>query len=269
MVRPNAQIRNLGGPAGSIQKTMKENVKISVDGSVRELIIREGQAPPVVLPDTLSITGNIDAPALFYEHRKELPEDAEQYIDPTTALVIINEEEKSILLMVNPKNSAGMDNNIKGALKFSPELHHLGVFWGNVGQVAKIFKRQDFRKFLTFNRRFFVQDEHFANLLAGIGKLEMAIQQVANETSNNRGEFDSHASRAIQTNLPKVVTLEHEAYKGCGKIRYLVEVCYDIEDRVPVFWLESPELAQQLEEIAHAQIKSVIKRLDPLCVITQ
>ncbi len=248
---------------------MKENVKIEVDGSVRELIIREGQAPPIILPDPLNIVGNIDAPALFYEHRKELPEHAEQYIDPTTALVIINENEKSILLMVNPKSKDGFSNSIKGKLILSAELDQVGVYWGNPCNTQKTFKRQEFRKFLTFNRRFFVQDEDFANLLAGIGKLEMAIQQVANETSNNRGEFDSQASRAIQTNLPKVVALEHEAYKGCGKIRYLAEVCYDIEDRVPVFWLESPDLAQQLEEIAHAQIKSVIKRLDPLCVITQ
>lgn len=248
---------------------MKENVKISVDGSTRELVIREGQAAPIILPDPLNIVGNIDAPALFYEARKDLQEGVEQWIDKNTALVIINEDEKSILLMVNPKNQAGERDAVKGVLKESEELALCGVYYGDPCTTQKTYKRMEFRKFLTFNRRFFVQDEDYLNLMAGISKLEMAIQQVANETSNNRGEFDSQATRAIKTNLPEFVTLEHEIYKGQAKGRYRAEVCFDIEDRVPVFWLESTELAEMMEEVAHNAIKGVIQRLAPLCTITQ
>lgn len=246
-----------------------ENLKIEITEGVRELIIREGAAPEHRYPNPVIIVGNIDAPALFFEARKDLEPNGPQAIDMETAILYVDEKAMSLELLLNPHDPYGKKVNVTGILKLAKDLETVGVFYGSNCTPAKTYRRNDFRKFLTFNRRFFKQDEAFANLLAGIGKLEMAIQQVANETSNNRGEFDNAASRTIKSNLPQFVTLNHKIFEGQAPMQYDAEVCYDIEDRTPVFWLESPDLAELIETTSHEILKGVIQRLPDVLKIVK
>lgn len=158
---------------------------------------------------------------------------------------------------------------IIGSLQLSEDIKSCGVYYGSGCDTQKPMKRAEFRKFLKFNARFFVKNESFEALEVGIGKLEMAIQTVANETSNNRGEYDAAASRAIKTNLPAKVKLSHQIYEGFEPQTYEAEVCFDIEDRLPVFWLESAELGAIIEDFGKEVIGKIAGRMGDLVKIVR
>jgi hypothetical protein len=243
-----------------------EEIKINISSDRDRVIILTGEAPKNIRSKVVNIEGALDAPAVFYEARKKISEPEEpQFIDKNTAIVTAKRLDGVIILMLNPHTIDGTQINVKGSLVEDKDLAKCGVFYGSTK--PNIYGRQEFVKFLKFNRMFFKLGEGFDKLLAELTKLEMKIDQAINETKDDRGQFDTAVSRSIKTGLPETVKMKVKIFNGFPEVEFEADVCFDIEDRRPVFWLESAQLGEIIETTKGQLIDDVLKELEGLTII--
>lgn len=100
-------------------------IKVNVEEGVKTLVIehRNGAALPLKEPLIINIAGNISAPGIFWERRRDFYA-AENPLDAKKCHALINRRERSIFLVcdeTNPYNA-----NVKGIIKVNPDLVNFG-----------------------------------------------------------------------------------------------------------------------------------------------
>lgn len=221
----------------------------SLEGN--ELTIREGQAPPVIDPLKVSLSGDIRTVGIFIKGRNKVSN--LQAVVPETTVVTVNKEAGTIQLSTNPNDKFGTD--VSGKLEISDELK----IWG-INQDRKLSQKQ-LIKLLKFNRIYFKDQLTHQEILKAYTAFVFNTSTAGHANVDDRGNKSAAIQKRVETNIPNAFTLKIPIYKGEREIEFRVEICIDVTDAGADFWFESVEL----HELQQIEKESIFKRELDIC----
>lgn len=236
-----------------------EKLEVTVNPTQEgEIIIREGAALPLHPPVAITITGNIQAVSSFLSVRRK---DAagHQIIDPAQAIVTVDREDKEIILKTHPNDAYG--TVIKAKLMVSDELQPFFI------NTTKTFDKQELVKLLRFSRMYFDDPDKHLSLVAAYQSFTAQAQTDVKDESDRRGNKVANFNKNVKTNIPDDFILNIPIFKGMGKERFRVEICFDVTDGGTRFWFESVELNDLLITQRDAIIDTELRSCQGLVVI--
>jgi hypothetical protein len=227
-----------------------EELKITLTGDQKELIIREGKAQeplPLKEPKIIVIAGDIHSVANFINGRQT--GHSAQEIDQNRAVVMVDKFHKTITLLVDPENYYGA--TIVAKLEQSKELEQFGI------NTSTRYNRKQLLDLLRFNRLFFEDKNQHAQVITGLYKLriksETEIQQEKDNQGNKRNLLD--VKTVDDGGLVKEFNITLPLFKGFDPKQITVEVCFDVLNGDVSFWLESIGL----KEVTDAAIDGIFE----------
>lgn len=234
-----------------------ENLTLKVEGSTGEIIIREGEAPKVVYPQSVSVDGDIRTVRVFIGGRKALAN--LQGVNAETALVTVNKEKGTILLQTDP-NSV-YSSTVRGTLLTSDELALFNI------NGSTTFTQKDLIKVLKFNRIHFADPQQQQDLLQKYMAFTFSTSTEGHAKGDDRGNKSAAVTKAVTTNLPTNFTLKIPIYKGERSLTFQVEICLDVTDAGARFWFESVELHELQQTEKEIIFERELKAAEGLVVI--
>jgi len=222
---------------------MDQNVNVTVasdkDG-ISQLIIREGKAVEWREDLVISEKGDIETVKNYIAGRTFDDKDNRQAIDKKRSLIVIDKDNLSITLQVNPQDYYGP--KVSGHLVKTNELLQFKI------NDAFEFNREQLVKLIKFNKRFFTNAAKHDTILRAYQSLQLKANTQLKDASDNRGGQNFQYEKQIdRTNIPVGFSLEMSIYKGQPKVKFDVEICFESTEHNVKFWLESAELAELLE----------------------
>lgn len=234
-----------------------ENLTLKVESvSGNEIIIREGEALPPVVPKKIVISGDIKTVRSFIEKRKLKGFDGVmhngnpglQEINEDRAIVTIDKAALSIKLELDPENEYGTE--VTGKLSFTPELEQFCI------NKNKMFNREELIKLIRFNKIWFDSPEAHDKILKAYQAFTANVQADIGKTSDTRGNVSNNYNKTVATNVPTDFILNIPIFKGMDKRRFRVEIALDSTDASVKFWFESVEL----QEIIQVESETILKK---------
>src|ERR1700680_4830780 len=156
-----------------------ENLHVKIEGEQKELVIREGDALPAKEPMKVAIAGDINAVTEFLTKRKIANGTGLQKVDPTSAVIEVDEEKMFIMLHLDPENHYGA--TVTGRLEFTKELTQFDI------NGKGTFGRDALLKLIRFNGLLFKDKDKHAALLAAYQAFNMQAHIQANTESDLKG----------------------------------------------------------------------------------
>jgi hypothetical protein len=219
-----------------------ENLTLKVESANGEITIREGQALELQQPEKINLTGDINTVKSFIEKRKgaDLITGKLQYINPSTAVVIVDKAAYSLTLKLDPENVYGTEVTAK--LEIEPELLKFQI------ETGKKFTQQELIKLLKYGKRWFYDDQAHAELLLAYMKLDVRVTaDLKNDAPDNKGNRFNSFEKKVTSNIPNDFIMSIPLFKGQEPKRFRVEIAMDSTDGSVKFWLESVEMAELID----------------------
>lgn len=230
-----------------------EDLKLSLPTfSGNELIIRQGDAKPIVDPPKMALSGDINTVTAFIEKRKSVTDTGDfQKIDPNKIIVVTDKKNRTIKIDLDPHNL--YVPKITATLFLSDDLEEFGI------NSNKQYTRESLVKLLRFNRLAFDDYDQHAKILAAYQSFNAKAYTDIKQEADTRGNKVNNFAKTVDTDIPTEFILLIPIYKGQPAERFRVEICLDVTDAGARFWFESVELKEllqtKLEIIFNEQLK--------------
>lgn len=223
----------------AIEKLTEMNIE---DG--KDIVIRFGDALPLLEPKYVSIHGTIDAPARWVEKRKDdiVSADAHVLVDRDRMTITLNTDE----------NSAYMDQ-IVGTLTLSTEMQEFGI---NTGEYMSCFDMADRIKQL---RTYFETQQEAMKLVTELRNFKAKIDKELELNDDKRGNQMIFKAQTVESNLPKSFKVNMPIFKGTGKRTFEVEV--EINPNDLSCTLVSPDAHDIVVQERDSQMDGVLVRI--------
>lgn len=248
---------------------MNEDIKLNFTTDQPELIIRTGAAMPVKEPKQLSINGaDIEAVHNYIKSRiadSELtgaPSEHQQV--NANSIVIINRNENSITLHTDPNNVYG--TTITGSIV---QNKHLSAF--KINQ-AHYRTKDEMVKLLRFNKSHFANQDEYSSLLLKLKSMRVKTKGEMEDTKDTRGNKTISYDKQVTSDLPPGFLLFMPLFEGPengegAKRSFMVEIAFEEYEGNIRFWLESPELAELIEQSSNYILATQAELIDNLFVL--
>lgn len=237
-----------------------ENLTLKVESvSGNEIIIREGDALPQREPVKINISGDIKTVASFIGKRKSATNPGFQYIDPNLAVVEVDKQKRTIVLMLDPANPLGAV--ITAKMELNPDLVDFCI------NAKKTFKQKELVDLLKFSGLAFDNAEKHQMLLRSYQAFNAKAYIDMASDSDNRGNKSSSFNKKVETNLPVDFVLNIPIFKGQERKRFSVEICLEVTDGGCNFWFESVELKELIEIESERILKDELESCNDYVVI--
>jgi hypothetical protein len=215
---------------------MAEDLKIFVDSSTKELIIRRGDAAPIVQPNALSVHTEISGPAKYFVSRRKI---SAEYFNLSKTLVTIDVRKGEVVLYQNPNDQFA--DVITGRIFLNPDLSIFSLAdknagrWVNPGDLSEIFRR---------NIRFFESQAQAREMIANLRNIRINTQGKVEKNDDKRGTKTNAFEQSVESNVPVNFYLKMPIFEGAEPIRFLVEVFLEVNGSSVNCMLESVELSE-------------------------
>lgn len=219
-----------------------ENLTLKVESvSGNEIVIREGDALPQREPVKINISGDIKTISSFVAGRKDVSDSlaGHQYINKGRAIVEVDKQKRTIILMLDPANPYG--GVITAKMELNPDLAEFCI------NAKKTFKQKELVDLLKFSGLAFDNAEKHAMLLRSYQSFNAKAYIDMASDSDSRGNKSSSFNKKVETNLPVDFVLNIPIFKGQDRKRFSVEICLEVTDGGCNFWFESVELKELIE----------------------
>lgn len=219
-----------------------------------ELVIREGAAAPVILPNKLELHGDYTAVMEWLRVNKST-------LDKHVA--VFSYDSNVMSLDVNTKPQFEDSIIVSATLRHNRELEAFGI------NKEKFYSKKDLEKLVKMNRFFFKNADENAKLLIALSKLNLKVEALINDEKDKRGNTNQGYSQNVTSDMPLDFTMSIPIYQGLPNSTFRVEICFDVTDRSIRFWLESVELKELQMDLADQIFKPQIEsiRADGFVVI--
>lgn len=234
---------------------MSENQEIyniipNSENDKSEYIIRHGDAAPVELPEALTRTGTIDAPAEYFTKRNPKPECTHVTVNRDMGTIQLTSEERT-----------DHPVTITGVLCQSPQLQALQI------NTTKMWSAKELLKTIRMMRNCFNSIEDYTAVTTALQNLSLSVSISAATTQDNRGNRSGNMSKNVTSSIPNIVAFNMPIFKGMDAVTFPVDFCIETLDAGVTIWLESIALAELQEATRNSEIDRVVKQLDTLVVI--
>lgn len=214
----------------------------------QEAHIRFGKlADPLPLRESkkIELTGDINAVRNYLAQRYAGPVGSGlQQVDATKAIVITDKAAStpSITLMLDPENALG--TVVVAKLEKDPDF-----LKARINSDEPSFGRQDFVKYLRFNKRFFTSLEEHTTLLACLNKLAVASNETLNASNDTRGNKAVSFDKKVEWEGPKTIRMKIPVYKGTDALTFECGIVLDYVNGSAAFGFDSESLPQLIDEM--------------------
>lgn len=214
---------------------MKQDIKVQFPegANVAELIIREGQAAPVIEAEQYKFSGLLAAPGIFYKSRIAAKEG---YFDKSKAVVEVNYDKKTITFHADPTDPKA--DVIIGTL-FSES--RLAPFRLNEGAVWKAY---DLAVFIRRNKMYFADQEQVLKLISELSTLKVSVKGEIEVADDSRGNTKRLFSQQTNTTIPVSFALNMPIISGAKPRRFGVDIFLDVQGGTVNISLESVDLLE-------------------------
>lgn len=213
---------------------MNNQIKLDVTTEKGELVIRTGDAAPIIMPVKYSFDGLIDAPALFYAGRYAANP---AYFNAKCAVIMVELNKRTIKLIrdVNDPKSDEITGTIFGESLLPPFKINTGDSW----------RPADLAKFLKRNKMHFDSADVNANVVAKLGKLKVETSGEIVVENDNRGNKEQSFKMKTTSEIPESFTLKMPIFSNGEKLAFKVDIEFDVQGSTVLCFLESDDLYQQ------------------------
>lgn len=224
-----------------------------------EIIIREGEAPPVDVPKKISITGDINTVGEYFKKRKETSDASLQAINKDRVVIYTDKKNRVITAHLDPESEKGVE--IKGVLEFSDEIKPFFI------NQPKTFKKDEIVKLLRFNRLAFDSQEQYNAILLAYQSFTAKTATDMKQEADTRGNKANNFSKQVETNVPENFILNIPIFKGQTSERFRVEIAFDATDASVQFWFESTELNELIQVKTDVIFNEQLKGLQDYVIV--
>lgn len=236
--------------------------EINIPDGTEEIVIRKGEAAPVIMPEKFNFVGKIDSPSKYLKHRKNV-EDFNQWqtVAPSISHIEFNKILRTITLYVDANDK--FSSVIKGTLVDNPELEQFYI-----NSESKKWTREEIVKLLRFNKRFFPNVEEYTKLLDAFKKLEIKSASEIRATSDTRGNKDNVMTKAVDSSkVPTDFILRIPIFKDEPPLTFRVEIALDTTDGGARFWFESPELIDLVDKEVNLIFQTEAEKMEGFLIL--
>jgi hypothetical protein len=230
---------------------MENEIKITVENGVKELVIREGSAMVLPTLETIGVSGNIDSPLQFLVKRANS-------LNLLAAMIIVNREGLQMLLTTDEHNEIGKGESITGKLSKTKEFESFGINSG------KNWLSRDLGQFIKMNRTCFESKDIANELAAKLNDFKAKVDKELADSDNNRGDRRILKDQKIKScNIPEKFNLQIPIFKGAKKAIFEVEIYINAEDLT--ITLVSPDATDINAQVRDESIDAVLDQIKALC----
>lgn len=229
-----------------------ENIKITVDGSTKELVIRTGEAEKIQQPKIVAISGDIRSPLEFHTKRKSEIEALKSHVE-------VDKQNFSIKLVVN--ESDFYSTTVIGKMELFHELARLKI------NENKIYSPRELYDTIKFSGVYFKNREQHKALCDKLTKFSSRIETDFVNSNDFKGNSALSKLTKIKTDLDLKFILSIPIFKGETESTFEVEICLDAKDGGVICWLESVELHELKTKEANEIMDSIILGLSEYVTI--
>ena len=248
--------------AEEISKKIAVSMELNGSGATVQVVLRKGEALPMREPETVNLTGTIDAPARWVESKQRLNH-KEAYNGGNTdessiveengnnSRVMVYREEGSVTLIEN--ETSYYRNTIEGRLCTSEKYDKFGINSGDYKNP------QDMADFFKMNRTCFASVAEANSLVNLLRNFEANVTSQMKDLDDRRGNITQLRQQVVQSNLPDSFTLTMPIFNGLPKQNIEVEVWID-----PATYgctLISAQAEDLKVELADKAIDEVVERI--------
>lgn len=222
------------------------------------LIIRTGQAEPIVVRDKVIITGTISAPADWYEGKT-----TNGYsFGVENTHVVFSYDAREITLITEDEHSS-FGHKITGKLSKNPDLKVFAI------NSNRKFSPKELASLLKMNRVAFQDREQNMRIVKSLNDLRVAVERKIQDTNDFRGNKVASFEQEVRTTIDLTFNLSLPVFTGGKLSTFNVEVNLDVTDGSVTVWLESVDLKEIEDRIGREMMDSVLGRLSSLTTIEQ
>jgi hypothetical protein len=234
-----------------------EKNKIILPEGVKEIIIREGQAPatlPELAPVKTDISGTIGAVVEFLRLRIYTDQKDRFQIDPMRSHVIVDRENLSISLIIS-ENDPYLKGCVKGTMKVHPKFAEFGINSG------KSWEPNALGQFFKMNRFYFPDKAKNMELVSQLKSFIANVNSKVEKEKKENGNFADNYSSTVSSNIPSAFTLQIPLFKGTPTETIEVEFYASVDGRDVSLQLFSPSANQLVEEMRDKVIDEQIEAI--------
>jgi len=239
---------------------MEENKIIQINAGDKSVIeLREGKALPLQEPQKIIISGNIDTVSKYIGQRGFVSDNSEvpTAIDLRKAIIIVERDKMSIVLLENPKDF--YSNTISASLQLSTEFKKFGI---NENQT---YTPAELGDFIKLNRAYFTKKEDANKLVSLLKNFTAKVNKQIEDSEDGRGNKDHVRRQVVESNLPPSFNLNLPIFKGQKKVEFEVEIC--IEPKNLECYLFSADANDVIIETRDTIIDEEISKFAGFCVL--
>jgi len=227
-----------------------EEVKISVEGTTAELVIRHGDAPKVYDPVPLVIDGVIDSVSRWLQNRLEL---LSHFGALERSHILVDFEKGEIELVVD--ETEHFSTFVKGTLQVHPNIQKFGINSGEFIIPEKMANHLKARKHL------FESQSEYAAVYSALRAFKAKVNQEIDAIKDDRGNYELKKSQAVEHNIPGGFLLKVPLFKATNPVsipvEFLVSPTLDVA-------LSSTELIQLSDEMREQVIREEVARIEEI-----
>jgi len=211
---------------------MEENIKITVENGVKELVILRGQAEPIFHEKGLEVSEASIAAVHEFLVKKGTHNDD-----------IVNSKIEFSLdgLYLNLFYSVRRRNpdTIKGVLKLHPDLKKFDI------NGSKTYSTIQLADFIKMNRHYFENKEIAMKLVSELRNFEGKVNKDIELKSDTRANTRVLIHQVVESNIPDGFILELPVFIGTEKVRLAVEINITSDFSCSLI---SPDLKQLIDQ---------------------
>ena len=215
-----------------------ENLHVKFEGEGNTFTLLQGKALEQKPPEKIAISGDIKTISNFLAVRKASGSSL-QTVDTSKAVVLVDKNDLSITLNLDPENYYGV--SVRGQMELSDELKQFHI------NKNKTFTKEELVKLIKFNKINFDEPTKHAELLLAFQKISSTVNISAKDSSDDRGNKERGFVKEVTSNTPTEFILNIPIFKNHDAVRFRVEICLDVTEGSVRFWFESVELHELIQ----------------------
>lgn len=237
------------------QKIVIDHTNADPDSKMT-IVVREGSAVAEKQTCFVELEGNITAPGDYVASRRKFKQ-----VMPHIAVVIINLIEGGIKFISDPAADPRDRVTVLGTLKKDTTIGRLRL---NQKMDAK-----ELSNVLRLNRALFsnkMDAQQIVEQLMGFKGTILTQLETANDLKGSKRDlFETKLTHTVQLQF----MAEMPVYRNETKCEFLVEVCCDVVNGAPLFWLESPQYEELIDTMRELILNREAVRFEGLTIINQ
>lgn len=216
-----------------------KDIKVTVEGEVNHLDIRQGKLPEVHVPGKIEVKNHVISSAKEFLSKKGVNE---EYISDSYILYSVQNR----YLSLNYNSRAVNPDYVHGVLKLHPDLEKFEINSG------RTYSTMQLAEFIRMSRHFFETRDTAMKLVNELRNFVAKVEKEVERADDKRANSRILLAQKVVSNIPTEFTLLLPIFIGSDKVPVKVEIDINAND------LSCSLVSPDLKELIDTESKAII-----------